>query len=417
MSRHADVMQQWIYDLILSGMEGQMKPGDLYTLWAVHEKVNKHEYIPKTWSPDLNRLLAEEALKFVRSQHFEKRGIFTVLLDELKPLAKSNPQFTLYIVSDGKDPIKGTPFDDEIRLAFNRVAPRWGRSSSPLLLTLQTYNGKWVAWSLSTPGKALVHPDLTPLLAEDNSAAPKPPQPTQAAIAQPPPDTTPPSSTKTTPVPAAAPKADLTPSTSPSVSSPDPNPPVQTKPAEPIISQTQAQPPEPRESIVQQAEPIVAATPAPTIQPRPEAPPSTAQIEPQSIPSPPPETPPTPASDEPKAASVPAQPSTESAPAAVPSPAQPPPSKVEPAVGTTRALAPQPAPTVESAARSAAPELPAPGPAAVVTPPAIRVRQGAFLASGLVLVAASSGLLFLQWRNRRISRTHSLISQSLDGKK
>jgi hypothetical protein len=432
MSRHAEIVQKWIFELIYSGLEGHLKPGSSYSFWTFNETVHARAFNTKVWSPELNRLLAEDAIKFIRTQHYEKRTFFHLLSDELKSVAKANPNLTILLVTDGRDTLKGTPFDAQINAAFSRVVPR--RPPNPLLILLSSYHGKPVAWSINLPGKPLGFPDLSPLLDETKptvvetptlaapvveapaKAAEHPPVPPQAEL-KPPPATVTSSSAPVEPVVIAPPV-------------PEPITPAAVKPTEPPPPAAAVNPPpiSPATAVPEAKSPPPTQPPSPGIQANEPSTPSTPVASvtedtatPPPVPTPtvlPPVT--TPPISEPKpqeAAEIKSAPAaTPNAVAAAPSAATEAPSSMAPA--EMPASVP-PAAKPAAAAKPGAVRAPASlngTPAAMVTP-AVKSRSSTLIMTGLVLVVAAFGLLGLQWRSRRAPRAPSLISQTLDGKK
>jgi len=161
MSRLDDQVCAWVHDLIATGFEGRIQPNQSYSIWTFNEKVHSQLFSPKIWSPELNRLLAADSIKFLKIQRFEKQTFLNKAIQEIKQALTVHPDLTIFLVSDGKERLQGTPFDQQIRAACLEVVPRIGRARRPLILTFVACNGQFVAWSLSLAGNPVQFPDLT----------------------------------------------------------------------------------------------------------------------------------------------------------------------------------------------------------------------------------------------------------------
>jgi hypothetical protein len=168
MVRLEDQVFQWIYSLVASGFDGHVQPNEMYSIWTFNEKVYNQFFSPKVWLPELNRLLASDSMRFLKMQRFEKQTFLYKVVAEVNQKLKTNPNLVVFLISDGKERLQGTPFDQPISAACVNVVPRLGRTKKPLLLTLVAREGQFIAWSLTVAGNPLNFPDLSFLAAQKN---------------------------------------------------------------------------------------------------------------------------------------------------------------------------------------------------------------------------------------------------------
>src|SRR6266404_1615327 len=72
--------RQAAFDLIYSGIYGQMRSGDTFGLWTFHETVFAGVYAVQTWTPESNLELATRAGQFLRSQHYDRTARLSIAL-------------------------------------------------------------------------------------------------------------------------------------------------------------------------------------------------------------------------------------------------------------------------------------------------------------------------------------------------
>jgi hypothetical protein len=161
MSRLDDQVLSWVHDLVISGFGGRIQPNQSYAIWTFNEKVNTRLFSPKIWSPELNRLLAADSVRYLKAQRFEKQTYLNEAIHEIKNAVAAHPDLIVFLISDGKERLQGTPFDQQITAACVDVVPRFGRARRPLILTFVCRESQFVAWSLTLAGNPVQFPDLS----------------------------------------------------------------------------------------------------------------------------------------------------------------------------------------------------------------------------------------------------------------
>jgi hypothetical protein len=153
MSRIQGGARQAVYDLIFSGVQGQIKKGDHYTIWTFNERVNTRAFIPMNWDPALNRALAAGASRFLSEQRLEKTTQISKVIAELIPTAKTTDRLTVFIISDGDDRMHGTAFDNEINFIYQRRGRELQRARKPFVTTLVFRGGNLASWQVTAGGE------------------------------------------------------------------------------------------------------------------------------------------------------------------------------------------------------------------------------------------------------------------------
>ncbi|MBI3880681.1 MAG: hypothetical protein HY301_11550 [Verrucomicrobia bacterium] len=288
LARCHEATVQTVNELLLSAMNGEMRTGDSFAIWPFRAKVFTETFPPESWVVDLKDDHAANARQFVERLKFEGRtGIGAALVELAKGVAASR-SVTVFLVTDGSEPVTGTPFDLYVNTIFRDQAAELRKSRKPFVTAFLAVDGKIIDCLVSTGGekvqvpripadarpKAAPAPAPVAAVVKPNAPAPliltKPkPEPVPAPVEPPAPAPKP--TVAATPTEPAVPKSDP-PATEPAKSG-TPTPPMS-------LGKLDVEPPKPKASPPPVTAPAPAAqTPAPVaITPPPTAAPATAQV-------------------------------------------------------------------------------------------------------------------------------------------
>src|SRR5437899_608166 len=91
--------RQAAFDLIYTGVNGQMHAGDTFGLWTFNELVLAGVYPMQTWTPE-NMELATSAGQFLKLQRYHKKGQLANVLKQVMSLVRSVKDVNVFIVSN-----------------------------------------------------------------------------------------------------------------------------------------------------------------------------------------------------------------------------------------------------------------------------------------------------------------------------
>ncbi len=359
MARTKEATARTVRELIISGVQGRMQRGDTLGLWIFNEEVETRRFPTFLWAPEQSESLAERAVYLFKKEKFEKQTRMDKALAEMFKAVQSTELLTVFIISDGDEPIVGTPFDRSINAIYRQYARSLRREKKPFVTMFVAQDGELNSWSVHTGGSIIVLPDL--------------PQPRRAVQEALPPTIV----TNVAPLPAPSAVA----------AAPPTAPPIETAKKEPIPDSAKERPP----------------TQTPVA-----LPPAAKQVE--SVAS----TAPLPGAASPeiviRQATEPPVPKTTTAQTTVsvtPLPA------TQTAAERASDLAPERSPAQTPPSTAVATQTaPTPPPAGMIVPPDQNVTFWRFLALGSLLVLIT-GLLLL-YRNYRAPRQPSFISRSMN---
>jgi hypothetical protein len=170
-----ETLRNTVYDLIYSALGGQAKPGDGLGIWAFNEQTYPQPFPPLDWVPERRENLAAQAYEFLKTRRFEKTSRLEVVFKDLAPLIKASRRLTVFLFTNGAQPIRGTPFDDSVNAVYLQRSAALRQAGKPLITVLAAQDGQIVAWAVTTVGEplplALMASTLPPRAANPASAS------------------------------------------------------------------------------------------------------------------------------------------------------------------------------------------------------------------------------------------------------
>jgi hypothetical protein len=154
--------RQAVFDLIVGGVNGNMRSGDTYGIWTFNDEVKAGEFPLTIWEKNQALDLAGQAAAFLQKQKYTKKASPSFLVDALRRLSDRVGDFNVFIVSSGEDPISGTPFDQNINAAYKALEKQSVRTGRPMVTTFAVRKSRPVRSGVVLAGDRIVLPDRPP---------------------------------------------------------------------------------------------------------------------------------------------------------------------------------------------------------------------------------------------------------------
>lgn len=154
-------LRETVFDLIYSGMRGQMTNGDTYGVWLVNGQ-NNTSFPMETWKHKHILELAAGAASYVKTNGAKGKAHLEVAFADVQNVLKNVGDLTVILVTDGSTPIMGTPFDDAINARWQALAPGLKRAKATLNTVLVAQDGAFVAWAANSPEFLIEIPYVVP---------------------------------------------------------------------------------------------------------------------------------------------------------------------------------------------------------------------------------------------------------------
>ena len=150
--------RQAVFDLVFSGIGDQIRTGDTIGVWTFGEELRSGIFPMQVWAPDQNLQLASSIGLFLKNQRYDSQGRLDHVTPKLGSLMKAVKDVNILMISGDEHTWKGTGFDGEINLAFQKKVLESRNSKRPLITSLVVRDGAVVDWSITLPGEPIALP-------------------------------------------------------------------------------------------------------------------------------------------------------------------------------------------------------------------------------------------------------------------
>jgi len=153
--------RQAVFDLIYSGLAGQMQAGDTVGIWTFGKDLHAGVFPMQVWNPEQNLQLASLIGLFLKNQHQDDQTHFERVVPALLSLIKSVKDLNVLLVSGGGATWQGTGFVQEINRAYQSKLTESRSALQPVITTLTIRGGEVAGWSVTLPGEPISFPKAT----------------------------------------------------------------------------------------------------------------------------------------------------------------------------------------------------------------------------------------------------------------
>ena len=137
MERRSQAMLEVVRDLVMSGLNGQLRRGDTLGLWTFNQELYAGRLPLQVWSAEGRENIASRTIAFLRAQQYSKRASFDSVLPALDRVIKNSERITVVLISSGEERIQGTPFDNQIRDFYQRGRSPQRKAHMPFVTILR----------------------------------------------------------------------------------------------------------------------------------------------------------------------------------------------------------------------------------------------------------------------------------------
>ena len=191
MSRKKETAVKLMRDVITSGFNSQIEPGDSIDIWTYDSQNHISSFPPLIWEEAEVQRIATTAALFIEDIKFKGRSSFNPVAADLESLVPHSKNLLTFIITDADPAVARIPLDLEINEAI-AADKTLSRSRNPLLISLAATNGHFHQWAVDNgegrlflatlpvrpkpePKIAKVDPQNNAELKPKNETAPEPP--------------------------------------------------------------------------------------------------------------------------------------------------------------------------------------------------------------------------------------------------
>jgi hypothetical protein len=154
-------LHETVFDLVYSGVRGQMTQGDTYGIWLVNDQTDT-SFSMESWGQRHSVELGGKAAAHVKKQGYNNKARLDIAFADVMRVVRNVGDLTIILVSNGETPIAGTPFDGAVNDRFRQLVPEMKRAKATLNTAFVARDGEIVAWAVNTP-ELLVSVPYVPL--------------------------------------------------------------------------------------------------------------------------------------------------------------------------------------------------------------------------------------------------------------
>jgi hypothetical protein len=149
MRERAKALESVTADLLTTKMHGNMRAGDTIGLWTYDRQLRADEAPLLTWTPQTSDSIARHIVEFLSRHRYEKSAVFGDVLENMLRVIKMSDTITVILISDGSDPVIGTPFDARIRAFYKTNFNQQRKADLPIVTVLRGEHGMITTNTLS----------------------------------------------------------------------------------------------------------------------------------------------------------------------------------------------------------------------------------------------------------------------------
>jgi hypothetical protein len=139
---------QTIYDIVHSGFDNEIKPGEKFALWFYGSRLQTTP--PFVWQAGQETAIARQVANLFTGRIYSRIRPREQTLADAAPYIAASPKITVFIVTDGSQPLAGTPYDAKINAAISEKHLLFMRADKPFVITLMAKNGNWADGDIFT---------------------------------------------------------------------------------------------------------------------------------------------------------------------------------------------------------------------------------------------------------------------------
>jgi hypothetical protein len=161
MERLKQVTLDTVHELILTGMYGRIQRGEVLGIWPFKTDVDRKLSRPIHWSARERVDLANFIFRKLRDVSCSKESSLEAAMAAVMAEARRSERLTVFLITSGAEPFRGTEFDQEINAVFQQHVDAMSAARRPFVSVLVFEGGEVVAHAV-TPGGRPIYIPLTP---------------------------------------------------------------------------------------------------------------------------------------------------------------------------------------------------------------------------------------------------------------
>jgi hypothetical protein len=184
MRRRASGVQKAVESLMRSSMAAQFQRGDTVGVWTFNEQLQAGRFPLQVWTPENSAVVTSNVVRFIKAQTYTGASRFEAVMPTLRRIVEQSPRLTILLVSDGDEPIAGTPFDANIKRALASKFEDQKKARMPFVTVLRAARGRIASATVNLAPWPVEFPNFPPepKIVEAPKPEPKKPEPPRPTV-------------------------------------------------------------------------------------------------------------------------------------------------------------------------------------------------------------------------------------------
>jgi hypothetical protein len=155
-------LRQCVSNLFVTSFSGQMQPGDTLGVWTYSDALHSGDFPMQVCGAEEGYKVLKRLDDFLKRQRYENDANFSQVLPQLAEVVGNSESLTVLVVSDGFEPMAGTPFDAAINKVYLAHRDELKAAHVPFVTVLQARDGKIEHCTINSAAGVISIPPLPP---------------------------------------------------------------------------------------------------------------------------------------------------------------------------------------------------------------------------------------------------------------
>ncbi len=135
-----------IGDRVGSGLDGQMRPGDVFVIWTYDQNVVTNAYLPAAWTRRNRQVLGKRLVRAFEDQFFQGEARLEPAIEQVLKFGGTSPALTVVVINDGMSQLTG--WDAKTHAVGGAPGEAKGGAGRLFATTLLMRAGQVTGWSV-----------------------------------------------------------------------------------------------------------------------------------------------------------------------------------------------------------------------------------------------------------------------------
>jgi hypothetical protein len=167
MERQREVALDTVHELILGGIYGRIREGEVLGVWTFRDRARQDQFRPVVWSPGRARDVANDVYRVLRDEGFAREASLDQAMSSVLEVASAQQRLLVFLVVSGAQPVRGTSFDEEINAVYEEHAEAMRKNRKPFVTVLVLENGVATGHATTPGGRRIYIPPQARPVAEE----------------------------------------------------------------------------------------------------------------------------------------------------------------------------------------------------------------------------------------------------------